>query len=440
MVSRNSETKYQYLYHMNIEELEALLKTHACGETDGDEEFLACVLDAMEQREREHPSGRIATVDQAWSDFTRFYEPDMEEAECISCLTESEDRGEMRPKLANKVKWRRVILVAAIVCIVVTLLLPPALGFQHVAQMIGSWTDGQFSFAPENTMEDSGPVRKDYTYTFLLVASDQVGGNADTMMVLTYDTVNQEAGLVSLPRDTMVDGVKESDGSSFYKLSSAYAYNGIEGLKEEVSQILGIPIDFYVKVSTNGFVKLVAAIGGVDFNVPVNMNYEDYAQDLYIHFNKGMQWLSGSDALKVACCRQNSYYDEAEGEWKTYDAYSDADIGRTETQRNLLTAVLKKALSQPGNFATYYDIFLENVQTDLEMSDLLYFAEKALYFDFSNDLTTSVLPGDSTVTYHGWAYCYELCPDKVLELVNTQGINPYTTDITADMLTIAQKS
>lgn len=186
--------------------------------------------------------------------------------------------------------------------------------------------------------------------------------------------------------------------------------------------------------------QLLAAIGGVDFNVPVNMNYEDYAQDLYIHFNKGMQWLSGSDALKVACCRQNSYYDEAEGEWKTYDAYSDADIGRTETQRNLLTAVLKKALSQPGNFATYYDIFLENVQTDLEMSDLLYFAEKALYFDFSNDLTTSVLPGDSTVTYHGWAYCYELCPDKVLELVNTQGINPYTTDITADMLTIAQKS
>ena len=44
------------------------------------------------------------------------------------------------------------------------------------------------------------------------------------------------------------------------------------------------------------------------------------------------------------------------------------------------------------------------------------------------------------MTYHGWAYCYELCPDKVLELVNTQGINPYTTDITADMLTIAQKS
>lgn len=62
----------------------------------------------------------------------------MEETECISCLTEGEDRDEKRPKPANRVKWRRVILVAAIVCIVVTFLLQPALGFQHVAQMTGS--------------------------------------------------------------------------------------------------------------------------------------------------------------------------------------------------------------------------------------------------------------------------------------------------------------
>ena len=100
--------------------------------------------------------------------------------------------------------------------------------------------------------------------------------------------------------------------------------------------------------------------------------------------------------------------------------------------------MLKKALSQPQKLPTYYDIFLENVQTDLSANDLLYFAEKALYFDFSSGLTTSVLPGDGTVTYHGWTYCYELYPDQLLELINTQGINPYTTDMTADMLTIAQ--
>ena len=311
--------------------------------------------------------------------------------------------------------------------------LPPAMEGQQNTPQPGE--SGQPAASQEPAM-----VRKEYTYTFLLVASDQVSGNTDTMMVLTYDTVNQTAGLVSLPRDTMIDGVKQSNGGHFYKLNSTYAYNGIEGLKSEVTKILGIPIDFYVKVNTRGFVKLVDAIGGVDFNVPVNMNYEDPTQDLYIHFSKGMQWLSGSDALKVARCRQNSYFDEADSTWKVYDAYSNADIGRTETQRNLLTAVLKKALSQPQKLPTYYDIFLENVQTDLTASDLLYFAEKALYFDFSSGLTTSVLEGDGMVQYHGWTYCYELYPDKLLELINTKGINPYTTDITADMLTIAQKN
>ena len=160
MDSRESETlhKYQYLYHLTIEELETLLKMHTGRDTDGDDGFLACVLDAMEQREREHPSGRIAPVDQVWSDFTRFYEPDAEDPDCISYLTEGEDNGKKRPRPAGRVRWSRVILVAAIVCVVVTLLLPPALGFQHVAQMIGSWTDGQFSFVREDAAKDPMPV------------------------------------------------------------------------------------------------------------------------------------------------------------------------------------------------------------------------------------------------------------------------------------------
>ena len=144
--SNDISNQYQYLYRLDMGELETLLKLHTGREPDGDDGFLACVLDAMEQREREHPSGRIAPVDQAWRDFTRFYEPDAEDPDCISYLTEGQDNGKKRPRPAARVKWSRVILAAAIVCVVVTLLLPPALGFQHVAQMIGSWTDGQFSF------------------------------------------------------------------------------------------------------------------------------------------------------------------------------------------------------------------------------------------------------------------------------------------------------
>ena len=241
--------------------------------------------------------------------------------------------------------------------------------------------------------------------------------------------------MASIPRDTLIEGVS-GKGKHFYKLCSMYPYNGIDALKEEVRKIVGFPIDFYVKVNTKGFVKLVDAVGGVNFNVPVHMAYDDPAQNLHIHFEPGMQYLTGTDALKVVRCRKNS---DGKGVYphNIYDAYPDADIGRTKTQRELIMAVLKKAISQPLNLPTYYDIFMENVETDLKVTDLAYFADKGLSFDFDNVTTTS-LPGDGTVKYKGVDWCYELYPDKVLDIVNTSGLNPYTTDITADMLNITQ--
>lgn len=311
---------------------------------------------------------------------------------------------------------------------------PPKIALEETpppAESAGLSTD-----SPEPT--DSGTPtrqRKEYTYTFLLCASDQASGNVDTMIVATYDTVKQTIAMASIPRDTLIDGVSPK-GKSFHKLCSMYPYNGIDALKEEVRKIVGFPIDFYVKVNTKGFVKLVDAVGGVNFNVPVHMAYDDPTQNLHIHFEPGMQYLTGTDALKVVRCRKNS---DGKGVYphNIYDAYPDADIGRTKTQRELIMAVLKKAISQPLNLPTYYDIFMENVETDLKVSDLAYFADKGLSFDFSNVTATS-LPGDGTVKYKGVSWCYELYPDKVLDIVNTSGLNPYTTDITADMLNITQ--
>lgn len=311
---------------------------------------------------------------------------------------------------------------------------PPKIALEETpppAESAGLSTD-----SPEPT--DSGTPtrqRKEYTYTFLLCASDQASGNVDTMIVATYDTVNQTIAMASIPRDTLIDGVSPK-GKSFHKLCNMYPYNGIDALKEEVRKIVGFPIDFYVKVNTKGFVKLVDAVGGVNFNVPVHMAYDDPTQNLHIHFEPGMQYLTGTDALKVVRCRKNS---DGKGVYphNIYDAYPDADIGRTKTQRELIMAVLKKAISQPLNLPTYYNIFMENVETDLKVSDLAYFADKGLSFDFSNVTATS-LPGDGTVKYKGVSWCYELYPDKVLDIVNTSGLNPYTTDITADMLNITQ--
>ena len=112
--------------------------------------------------------------------------------------------------------------------------------------------------------EQPARSRREATWTFLLAASDQVGGGADTIMVCTYDTVNQKAGLVSIPRDTLVEQGK---------INSLYN-GGVETLKAAVSNMLGIPIDYYITVNIRGFVEVIDAVDGIDFNVPVHICFK----------------------------------------------------------------------------------------------------------------------------------------------------------------------
>lgn len=284
--------------------------------------------------------------------------------------------------------------------------------------------------SPESSGEPvtvNGLTRKDKTYTILLTCPDATSGNADSIMVAMYDTVNQKAGLVSIPRDTLVAG-ESPNGNHYYKINSSYHY-GIDELKETVSQLLGIPIDYYVAIDVETFPKLVDMVGGVDFEIPVYMDYDDPTQDLHIHFQRGMTHLDGQEAMEVCRFRHNNA-------GKTQVAYT--DVERTQTQQKILTLIAQKALSQPDNIPGYINLVAESVETDLQLGEMLWFAEAALKFDLSNDLSTATLPGDGTVTYKGWTYCYELYPEETLSILNTM-LNPYTTSITEDMVNILQK-
>ena len=281
---------------------------------------------------------------------------------------------------------------------------------------------------PENSGEPQGLTRKEGTYTVLLTCPDEASGNADSIMVAMYDTVNQQAGLVSIPRDTLVDRVSPG-GNRYYKINSSYHY-GIEELKEAVSDLLGIPIDYYVAIEVDTFPELVDMVGGVDFEIPVYMDYDDPTQDLHIHFQRGMTHLDGQEAMEVCRFRHNN-------EGKIQVAYT--DVERTQTQQQILTLIAQKMLAQPDKIPGYLELISEHVETDLELGEMLWFVEPALGFDLSSGLRTATLPGDGTVTYHGWTYCYELYPEEVLDILNEM-LNPYTTPITLEMTDMVQAS
>lgn len=265
--------------------------------------------------------------------------------------------------------------------------------------------------SPEQTA--SADQRKEDCWTFLLVGTDRVGANTDSLMLLTYDVGEQTVSVASIPRDTRVDADRRVK-----KINSAYAYGGMDGLKEEVTRTLGIPIDYYIKVDIQAFVALVDEVDGIDFYVPCDMDYDDPWQDLSIHYSEGMQHLTGQEALEVCRFRHNN------------DMSGYSDTGRMETQRGVLTAVAQKVLSwgNLGRINSFVEIIAEYVETDLSVTDMMWFASQALYFDMEN-LNTMTLPAE----WHS-PYMY-LDPEATLEMVN-QYLNPYTTDRTADQLDI----
>lgn len=273
----------------------------------------------------------------------------------------------------------------------------------------------QTDVVPEGTF-----TRRENCFTILLSGLDDDNGGSDTNILVMLDTEKGEINAVSLPRDTLIN-----TDWNVKKLNAAYKVGGTERLQKEIGNMLGIPVDFYVSVNLEGFVELVDAIGGVNFDIPINMNYDDPTQDLHIHFKKGMQYLNGEDALKVVRFRHNN---DGSG-------YGTEDIGRIQTQQAFLTAVAKQMLSSISisSISTYADLFMKYVETDLTVGNLVWIGEQALSMGMEN-IHFYTLPGDGTGYYEGVSY-YILYPDEVLELVNTS-FNPYKQDLTLEDMDI----
>lgn len=314
-----------------------------------------------------------------------------------------------------------IVLLLLTACVLVKaffLKAPEQKAAELPAQSAASDTDSQQSPEEQAAQEAlrSHLERKGGFYTILLSGLDDDNGGSDTNILMAVDTVNGYVYGVSIPRDS-----KAIIGGKAHKINYAYNKGGTELLASTVSEQLGIPVDYTVCVNLQGFTALVDAIGGVDFEVPINMDYDDPIQGLSIHFKKGMQHLSGADALRVVRFRHNN---DGTG-------YGSEDLGRMQTQQKFLKAVAKKMLSFENlisNPRKYAEIFGQYVDTDLSVTDLAWFGMQVLGMGVDK-IDFSTLPNE-------WKspYIY-LDPDETLALVNTY-LNPYVEDRTAEDLNI----
>ena len=242
----------------------------------------------------------------------------------------------------------------------------------------------------ENTKKNLSEIK----VLILGVSTDLDSELTDTIMVASYNPNTQKANLLSIPRDSYT-GKNTAKATASLKINALY---NIEKTPEKtlkaVNEITWLDIKYYVIVKTEALIQLVDAIGGVEFNVPIDMKYDDPTQDLHIDLKAGTQKLDGEKAEQVLRFR-HSNPDKITGQMSTYPSeYGNDDFGRMRTQRDFISALLKQTL-KPGNIfklGEILEIAHKNVETNLELSYIKDYIPYAVEFNTDN-LQTATLPG-----------------------------------------------
>ena len=261
-------------------------------------------------------------------------------------------------------------------------------------------------------------------YCLILGKSENL---TDTIMLASYDPKTQEAALLSIPRDTFV-GTSESNASPSDKINSIYnmytnKQKGLEKLLEKVRKLTDIDVRYYVMVDTKALRALVDEIGGVTFDVPIDMKYDDNRQNLHINLKAGVQKLNGDKAEQVVRFRHNN-------NGTTYpSSYGVQDIGRMKTQRAFLTALAKQTLV-PANITKipeFLDIAKQYVETNIDLNTIKDYVPYAVNFNTDN-LKTDKLPGAAQYI-NGWSF-YKADKTKTAELIKELFYTQVKTDDT----------
>lgn len=237
----------------------------------------------------------------------------------------------------KKIKHLKLYIVLGVLAVVFT-----GLGYfgwnlySRLAATFGGSPDLLSLFAGQQLKgEDRGRVN------ILLLGIGDTGHDgenlSDTIMLISYDVKTKQASMVSVPRDLYVK--IDSYGSA--KINAAHAYGeyykydggGPALATKVVSQVLGVPIDYYARVDFTGLKDIVNAVGGVDIDVTSDIYDPFYPSDdglgskaLYI--KRGQQHMNGDLALRYSRSRETT-----------------SDFDRARRQQQVLVAIKNKVMS-----------------------------------------------------------------------------------------------
>ncbi|MBR4110244.1 MAG: LCP family protein [Clostridia bacterium] len=278
----------------------------------------------------------------------------------------------------------KVLLIIFIIMITITAGVVGAVVYRNWARSQNEIIDSEGNI----TVKEDVELRENVTCLFMGVN----GALTDFIMLGQYNPNTREVDLISIPRDTKVTGT--IDG----KINSAYA-SGYKPANtvQKVKEITGIEAQYYVLFDTKVLRQAVDAVGGVEVDVPINMNYDDPAQDLYIHLKKGRQTLTGKQAEQFVRFRKNN---DGSG-------YKNGDIDRVATQQQFIKAMISRVL-EPQNLLKLdklFDIVISNTKTNVTLDILLSYTDDIITFK-TDRIRIETLPGAGGYAENGISYFF----------------------------------
>lgn len=242
------------------------------------------------------------------------------------------------------------------------------------------------------------------TVNVLLCGVDKDGYRTDVLILAQLNLITNTINMVQFSRDTYV-AINHIDK----KINSAYGYNKETQLFKEVEYILpGVKVDKFMLVNINGFHDIINALGGVEFDVPMNMDYDDPYQDLHIHLSKGLQTLDGEKAEQLVRFRKDN-----DGK----DIESLLGRSRIDVQRDFIYAAIKQVfnIKNVTKIPKLISIATENVTTNLSYGDFEKYAPLVLNLN-ADSINVMALPGEDKILHGGWYFIHDA--DATAQMVN----------------------
>lgn len=338
-------------------------------------------------------------------------------------------KARRRQRLKKALKWSAITLA------VVVLVGGGWVGYKFVRNETKLFGGNIFGLLHSTKLkgEDQGRVN-------ILLAgnsADDPGHNGanltDSIMIVSIDTQNNTAFLLSVPRDlwvkvpgygySKINAVYE-DGQSENFSQSGYTNGGMGLLEQVISQDFGITMDYSALINYGAFKDAVNAVGGITVNIQSCSPYGLYDPDIdyatggiLVKLSNGVHTLNGEQALDLARARGDAY-----GSY----GFCQSDFTREQNQRLMLLAIKSKAtslgvLSNPVKLGDLFDSLGNNVQTDLTASDA-----RRLY-DIGKNISNSNIASDSLNSANGKSLLQSYTSnDGESALIPATGLNDYS--------------